>query len=1071
MTIGYLRSRPGRAAALLLIAFALAGAPVCSAQSRQGSRSELSAIADREISFSTDEGTWMSIDLSPDGETIVFDLLGDLYTLPASGGRATRITSGMAFDAQPRFSPDGRRIAFVSDRGGDNGVWIVDADGGSPRPLTQDTGTLVSPFWTPDGRHLLASRVRGPLLIYDVETGHGTPLRNGSLDNWVLGASGTADGRHVFYARALQPGSTASRSWGLFRLNRETGAEDLIVRPVGGALRPMPLGDGSTVIYATMMDGQTGLRLRNLHSGNDRWLIYPIQRDILGLSSLNTDVLPGYAIARDGRSILVAYNGKIHRIRIRDGHDEIIPFQAEVSLQLGPDLHVSARVEDGPTVRPRFMQGAVASPDGRRIAFSMMGAIYVQSLGRGTARLVTATATDDLGLPMWAFQPAWSPDGMWLCYVTRSREGAFVYKVRADGVTGPTRLTPLASYYRDPVWSPDGQSVIALRSTLNIDEVLTRAYFSREDLDLIRTSASGGEPSLVMRSPPGTRPHFTADGSRIYLSAAPDVFSVSLDGTSVRNELHVQFDGASATTFDPANGLPFGARIEVSPDRRHALVLARQNLYLVDVSSAAAPPRIDLTRADQSWRIVHRGGVDQFSWSQDSRSISWSVGANFFRRRVDRAGSLRNGPAEVFHATPTFSRDRPRGTVVLRNARVITMRGDEVIDHADIIVTDNRISAVGVTGSVSYPHGTRVIDLTGKTVVPGFIGTHEHWMPRLGTPVLDAQPWNMAAALAFGMTSAFDPQTQTGDMFAYQDMAETGRILGPRLFSTGPGIVMSNTTGFPDVLNALAQYRDAYRTNTVKAYWLPDRRRQQYMVRALHLLGLMSTTEGGFDYFRDLTFAIDGMTGLEHLLPVIGLHRDVLELFSRSGITYSPTLGTGVYGGDAYSYFMNEEGFHNNAKVRRFTPHSVVDGQSRLMSIPASWRLFPRYAADVARMIRAGVNVTVGAHGEIPTLGFHWNLEAMAAGGVTSMEVLRAATINGARAIGYAQDLGSIEPGKLADLVVLNGNPLEDIRNTQNIQYVMQNGRLYVGDTLAEIWPNQREMHPQFRYDLPGDSR
>jgi hypothetical protein len=320
--------------------------------------------------------------------------------------------------------------------------------------------------------------------------------------------------------------------------------------------------------------------------------------------------------------------------------------------------------------------------------------------------------------------------------------------------------------------------------------------------------------------------------------------------------------------------------------------------------------------------------------------------------------------------------------------------------------------------------------------------------------------WKYLANLAWGVTTTRDPQTATTDVLTYADLVETGEILGPRIFHTGPGLFWDeNFQNLDDTRNALRRYSEFYHINTIKMYMTGNRKQRQWVIMAAKELGLMPTIEGGLDFKMNLTAVTDGYPGHEHSYPIMPLYKDAVQLIAQSGITYTPTLLVSYGGPWSENYFYERFDIHDNAKIRRFTPHEEIDQRAeRRPWFRDNQYVFPRIAAAANAIIQAGGRVGLGGHGQLDGLGDHWELWAMAAGGMKNHDVLRVATIHGATAIGMEQDLGSLEPGKLADLVVLDANPLEDIHNTNTIRYVMKNGRLYEGETLNEVWPRQRTL-------------
>jgi hypothetical protein len=478
-------------------------------------------------------------------------------------------------------------------------------------------------------------------------------------------------------------------------------------------------------------------------------------------------------------------------------------------------------------------------------------------------------------------------------------------------------------------------------------------------------------------------------------------------------------------------------------------------------------------------------GADFASWADAGNTITWSLGSTYFRLSLAQAevdpspaspsgATKEDAPAgnsaeaagrlqpETLRMSVSVPRHTPEGTVVLRGAKVITMHGDEVLSSADIVVQNGRIQSVAQNGSAAVPRGAKVIDLRGSTIVPGFIDTHAHWF-NIRRGVLDLANWNFLATLAYGITAGRDPQTYTSDMFAYQDLVDAGEIIGPRAYSTGPGIFSTNDfQSEKEAEKVISRYKDFYRTNLVKSYLVGDRGQRQFVVEACEKLHVIPTTEGGADMPLDLTHVIDGYGGNEHQFPVAPLFKDVVTLVAQSGIYYTPTFIIGGYDGPGSEnrYFQNDE-LRNDSKLRRFVPRGILDAKTS----GQVWRrkdeyTYPIDAASAWSISKAGGKVCVGGHGELQGLSFHWQLWSLQSGGMSNLEALRAGTLNGAEAIGLAQDLGSIEPGKLADLVILSKDPLLDIQNTTSIRYVMKNGELFEGDTLNQIWPTEKAAGP-----------
>jgi len=1040
---------------------------------------------DRTIEFTTDEGTWVSLDVSPDGKTILFELLGDLYTVPIAGGEAKAITTGLAFDSQPRYSPDGKTIAFVSDRDGAENLWIAAADGRAPKPLTKDKQSLfASPSWTPDGEYVLVSRQPQlpwgayELWMYHVKGGSGVQVTKGKTkpdptrDDYVhaIGAVASRDGKYFYYTKRNKlfnaynnlnfPLSQVARR------DRATGDEDIFTDARGSGFRPAIAPNGSVLAYGTRVDNQTGLRVRDLASGEERWLKLPVQRDEQE-SRYTRDLIPGYAFTPDSKFVLAAYGGKIHRLDVQTGADLVVPFSARVSQPVGSRLNFPVRVDDGP-VKARLIQAPEPSPDGKRLAFSALTKLYVMNLPEGKPKQLSATDARE-------FHPTWSPDGKTLAYVSWAPEGGHIWKRSGDGQGEPERLTRAAAFYHDPVWTPDGKRVVALRAPRQTR--VEKPYGSGAVLDLVWVPAEGGEATIISPARGASQPHFAREADRVYVTTPQGLVSMRFDGTDRRTHLAV----TGKTSYAP--GEPEAAEeIVLSPNGQWALARVTNQLYLLALPQfGGEAPKVSVNEPAVPLKKLTDIGADYAAWADGGKTITWAVGASFFRLPFDsivfaplksdeeeKGEDKEKAEAEKKAQKPKPDevgvvierpRYRPRGSVVLKGAKVITMRGDEVIPEGEIVVTDHRIVAVGAKGSVKVPEGAKVIDVASATIVPGFIDTHPHWF-EIKRGVLDMQNWSFFANLAYGVTSGRDPQTGTNDMFAYQDLVETGEMVGPRAFSTGPGVF--SDTDFQaeeDVLAVVAKYKKYYRTNTLKSYMIGNRRQRQWMIEACRKNEVMPTTEGGLDLKLNLTHALDGFSGNEHSLPVVPLFADVVELFARTGISYTPTLLVAYGGPFGETDFFTTTSIHDEPKIRRFIPHEVLDSKVRRSAwFHKSEHVYPLIAASAAKVARAGGHVCVGSHGEMQGIGYHWEMWALSSGGWQPMEVLRTATLHGAEAIGYAQDLGSLETGKLADLVVLSADPLKDIHNTSSIRYVMKNGELFEGDTLDRVWPDKKPL-------------
>jgi Tol biopolymer transport system component/predicted amidohydrolase len=1040
------------------------------------------------LAFTTDEGSWLSLDVMPDGETIVFDLLGDLYTLPVGGGEATRITSGLGYDSQPTVSPDGQWIAFVSDRNGSDNLWVARADGTDARRVSDDKQWgLVSPAWAPDSRTIIVTKTAQSveLWLYHIDGGGGITLAASDPEEkfWGVGAVVSPDGQYAYFAKAVDNNGQGT-GFPAAQINRyrfATGEIDQLTQAEGGALRPALSPDGRQMVYATRRETETGFRIRDLVTGDDRWLTWPVQRDAQeNFRPPSRDVLPGYTFTPDGSAIIFNTDGGIWRADIDTGNRSEIPFTAEVSLDIGPDLTSPYRVPQG-DITATLIHDPKLSPDQDRIATSVLTKIYVADAdGSDPERLTSGDA--------WEFKPVWSPDGRWIAYVTWSmNDGGHIWRMRSNGSGRPQQLTDIPAFYTDLRYGPDGETLYAMRGS----EYMRHQTFSefgglRVSLDLVSVPADGGPQSVIMPANGARYPHFGPEPDRVYMTDETGLFSVQLDGTDRREELVVTAPRGNRRGEEP----PKAESILISPDGRYVLAHANKQVWAVGMARIGGKaPVVDLRKGVLPVARLTDIGADFYGWTPGG-DLWWSIGNSLYTRPFesvafreeddDEAESEADEEEVPFvakdeHESVTSAsidvvvpRNTPSGSMLLSGVNLISMNGEStddmntVLTGQDILVTDNRIAAIGPTGSLTVPDDATTIDVSGRYVVPGFVDTHAHWEFRTGD-VLEPQNWTLVANLVYGVTAGLDVQTASHDYLAYRDFVETGQSIGQRAFMTARGIFGDTDFQSYDATHAyLRRYSDHYHTKNIKSYIVGNRKQRQWVVLASQDLGLMPTTEGGADQRLNLTHAIDGMHGNEHTLPDTPLFRDVVELYARTKTAYTPTLVVQYNATSMTEYFFTREEIHDDRKLARFTPHNRLDEMTRRR---AGWQRddefnFRQAAAEVAKIQRAGGLVGVGGHGELQGLGFHWEMWGYAMGGMTPAEVLRAATIDGARIIGVAEDLGSIEVGKLADLVILDANPLENIRNTAAIDKVVKDGRLYDGDTADQLWPDEVPLAP-----------
>lgn len=1017
----------------------------------------------RTLDYEVSSGTFMSLAISPDGKTILFDMLGEIYALPAAGGRAVPVATGMAFEVQPTFSPDGRWIAYVSDRSGGDNVWIARADGSGARRISADDDGAVrmSPEWSADGKSVYVSRHRIRLGHYELwrHPVDGGPAElvaaiRDSADapraSWrsTLGVAPSRDGKYLYYARRVGNLSFDEPvQWTIVRRDIATGTEQPIITGSGGReagdetfFRPAISPDGTQLAYATRRLGHTRLRLRDLTTGFDRDL-GPAPLDLMNGAAW-LDLIPRYSFTPDGQAILIAHEGRIERRPIDGSAPTRIDFTARMKLAVGPSTRIAFREETG-SVRAKLPNGTSLSPDGARVAFAALGSVWVQP-AKGGASIRLPTTGDAPSLP------SWSPDGSRITYVTWSdAAGGAVWNIAADGSGAPVKVSDVAAFYSHPVFTPGGDAILAVRSPAAARQQTSFEFGTLRPSDLVAFPVGGGTTRIVASGQLGQRPHFvTSDPGTAYLLGQGGLVAIDLTSGAQRPVATVK-----AQDYHFLESLADADDLRISPDGKWIAAQTSEQLYVLP-TPADPKVAVDLTRADGPGRKVTDMGADYFDWRRDG-ALVWSVG-NYLQTLPDAKAPIPKTHVELIAELP---RARPAGSLLLRGARALTMvGGDGIIDDADILVTGDRIAAIGPRGSFAVPPGTPERELGGKTVTPGFIDDHDH-IGGVRRNVVGYDEWDLAAKLAFGVTTSFDPSTLGIDQIGYQDMIDAGLITGPRLRSTGPALYSKERfTSLDQVRAVLRRYRDAWGLRNIKQYRGESRTVRQWIAMAAREQGILPTTEGSHNPKLMLTQLLDGYAGNEHALPIAPLQEDVLELYRLTRASYVSTLLIDTSGPSGRHHYVSKYDPGLDPKVRRFWPPMAIAhrlGHRKWASADASRMAV--LAADAARLADHGALVGMGSHGDEPGIGFHYEMEAHALGGMKPMAILRAATVSAAEVIGRLDDMGTLEVGKYADLVVFDADPLADIRNSRSLKLVMRGGQLFDADTLDELWPVARK--------------
>ncbi len=1076
------------AAALLTLA-AAAPAPGQSAPADTGWDVTRPRGQTRVIDFTVSEGTWMSVDVTPDGRWVVFDLLGHVYRMPAAGGQAEPLTqgSGIAMNFQPRVSPDGRTIAFVSDRGGQNNLWIMDLDGSNPRPVHLDPAARIeSPAWSADGQYLFALKRVG-LVARSIWMFH----RNGGRGVEVVPAAQgrtpgkpvpSADGRYLYYE--IYTGTFTGEfgkddllqgTMQLVRRDLATGEDRALTAGVsrqqdrgtsGSAYAPEPSPDGRWLAFIRRIpDGtfswkghrfgpRSALWVRDLETGAERLLMDPVELDMAEEGIPLDGTYPLYRWLPDGRSILLTQGGKIRRVDVATGAVTTLPFTARVHRVVSEQAWTRTRLQDGP-VEVRYLRWASVAPDGRRAVFQAVGKVWVMDLPGGSPRRLTPDGFEPL-----EYGPVWSPDGQSVAFVSwDDRNEGHLWRAPAAG-GAPERLSRSAGEYLNPAWSSDGRTIVMLRGSgaTRRGQTLGRTTY----YDLVSIPAAGGDvtafaqlggaaglPTFGFAQPP--RPSFGPDGRVFFtvLSAIPNpatpfaptvagtLVSVRLDGTDRREHLRAEF----ADDVTP------------SPDGKWVAFAQAGDVFVAPLPYFRAAGTVPQVGKDGGAFAVTRlsttGGIMP-RW-RNSDVLDYGSAANLYSH------SVTSGRTDTVAIKLQVPRAIPAGSIALTGARIVTLENRRVIDRGTVVVRRGRIACVG---SCSTSGVDRVVNASGTTIIPGWVDMHaHHHREHAGMP--PARNFETAIYLAYGVTTTLDPAAWSPETFSSAEMVEAGRMIGPRIFATAENITDGNglaTNAITSLDAALreAERRKAWGAVTLKQYLQPTRNQRQWVVEAGRRLGMMVTSEGSIDLYHKISMAMDGHTGFEHATALLPMYADVTTFLGRTRTVNSYTPLVGGPGPWNEEYWWQESEIWKDAKAQRWLPwRQLIPHSRRHMQRPVTDYPLGMMAQVVSDIIDAGGLSAIGSHGQQHGIASHWDVW-MAAMAMDNMRALEIASLHGARFLGMEEDLGSIREGKLADLVILNANPLQNIRNTANIRWVMKAGTLYDAASMDELWPTSR---------------
>ncbi|HEX8446588.1 MAG TPA: amidohydrolase family protein, partial [Sphingomonas sp.] len=971
---------------------------------------------------------------------------------------------------QPRFSPDGRRIAFTSDRGGGDNIWVMNVDGSDKRQVTKEEFRLLNqPTWSPDGRFIAAKKHfttgrslgTGEVWLYHVSGGGGVQLvkRASEVLQKELGEPIYApDGKSLFYTRNVSPGpifeyaqNSRTDLFDIERYDLATGEVTTAVSGVGGSVRPTPSRDGKRIAFVRRDNNVSKLWVKDFTTGIERVVYGPLDRDVQETWAV-TGVYPNMAWTPDDKAIVFWAGGKLRRVAADGAGGAVIPFRINDTRIIVDAVHprIAVAPDRFATKMPRW---ASVSPDGRTVVFETLGKLWTKPVAGGAPRRLTR---GDGELELF---PSWSRDGRQIVFVGWTDQGLGQVRTIAAAGGAARTVTTIAGHYSRPRFSPDGATIVFEQG----EGGLLTAARGNAGTGAYRVAAAGGAPVRIARD--AASPQFGAASDRVFLmineGGKRQLISTDLNGQDRR----VHAEGELVNDY------------QVSPAGDQVAFRQSYEAFVMPLMPGKQAVETDTKSGSLPVTRVSGDGADFINWSNAGRQIHWSAGPTLYT--AETAALFRNAPAG--EDAPKFAVPRsgvslsmevaaakPTGTVALTGARVVTMAGADggILDDATILIRGDRIVAVGPRATVTVPAGATVVDMAGKTIIPGLVDAHAHG-PQGEDELVPQQNWSAMANLALGTTTLHDPSSRSAEIFPAAEMQQAGMVLAPRTFSTGEIIYGAKA---PDVYAQIDSYDDALAVvrrlkaqgaHSVKNYNQPRREQRQMVVAAAQAENMEVVPEGGSLFTLDMSLVQDGNATVEHNVPLERFYADVVSLWSQTTVGYTPTLVV-AYGGPAGDpYWRAHSDVWRHPLLTRHAPPALLAAQNARREIaPEEDYVDGATAREAKKLADKGVPVAIGAHGQQPGLGAHWELWSFVRGGFTPVEALRAGTIGAATSLGYAKDVGSLEAGKLADLVVLNADPTADIRNSDKVAQVMLGGRLYDAATLNEVATGTRRRQP-----------
>lgn len=993
------------------------------------------------------------------------------------------LKKGIAFDVQASYSPDGTKILYTSDRNGCDNIWVKDLASGDETQVTFepfhwvsnakwiDNNSIVAVKWYTSTRSIGAGEIwTYPVPKANSTSNPGQRISGRTGPQYQVGPEEPiAFGKDIYYSKNIRDGFAYNYGknpyagiYAIYKID-DGGSVSRVTGGAGGASRPILSRDGTKLAFIKRLYLKTVLVIRDLETGNEAILYDDLDFDQQE-SSAPAGTYPSFSFTPDNKFIVIWAKGKILKIDVVDGSSEVVPFKVKTNLKLSETVRFEQEVSDKAnphSFKTKVALTPVASDDNKIVVFSSVGQTYIK---KGDEAPVALESEDET----FGFSTSISPDGKYLVHsLWDDIELSTIQIVSTNDPSKKVNVPLEKGRYSHPSFSNDGSSLVYTRLPGDIHS--GSLYSKNPGIYVIPVTIKDdkftfGESKLV--TPNGDKAIFSSDNKSILVQGGGYPLTVT--------EYSIETNNFGKSLGDLASGL-YCTEISISPDKSKVAFVEFRHLYLQNFKhheneAMNISARADVSSRSGATQILHLEGGYHLKWSSDSKSIRWGWASKIYSADATKINGCKdmNCVSSTIN-TIDLSVEVPSGVVkahyYLYGATIVTMSDSlDIIEDGVVIVKDDRIEAVGKREEIDKPDGVIEIDLEGGFILPGFLDIHAHWDGSWDADYKVKASWEFFANLAYGVTTVHNPSADTVSIFTDAELVRSGKKLGPRIFSTGEILYGAGGTHHCEIstVEDAKQYLKALKEIgawSVKTYNQPCRQARQKLLEAAKEMKMNIVPEGGMAYYWNLNQIIDGHTTIEHSIPMAPLYEDVITLFAKSGTAWTPTFIVSYGGVMGEEYWFQNEKVWLDERANRFIPENILLPRTiRRLAIEDDDYHHFNISVAVKKVSDAGGLVNTGAHGQMQGIGFHWEMRMFEQGGMSVMDVIRAATSNPAKSHGIFHEVGSIEEGKLADLLVYSGKEdvLNNVSSLREVKWVIKDGIVVDARTMEQLYPTPK---------------